>query len=74
MAEYDVLRDEGIAYPEKLARAGIAVTHWHAPDMNHNFVATPATVGRFPQYDATLSAIAHWLWAVLTPSEFSKAS
>jgi acetyl esterase len=58
-AEYDVLRDEGIAYAEKLARAEIAVTHLHAPDMNHNFVATPATVGRFPQYDATLSAIAH---------------
>ena len=60
-AEYDVLRDEGIAYAEKLAKSGIAVTHLHAPDINHNFVAFAGTVGRFPQCDATLSAIAHWI-------------
>ena len=60
-AEYDVLRDEGIAYAEKLAMSGIAVSHLHAPDMNHNFVASPGTVGRFPQCDATLTEIAHWL-------------
>ncbi len=60
-AEYDVLRDEGIAYAQKLARSGIAVTYLHAPDINHNFVATSGTVGRFPQDDATLAQIAHWL-------------
>jgi acetyl esterase/lipase len=36
-AEYDPLRDEGIAYAKKLTSAGIAVTHLHARDMHHNF-------------------------------------
>jgi acetyl esterase len=60
-AEYDVLRDEGIAYAEKLAASGVAVTHLHAPDMHHNFPVHPGTVGRFPQSDAALAAIAAWL-------------
>jgi acetyl esterase len=60
-AEYDVLRDEGIAYARKLQAAGVAVTHLHAPDMHHNFPVHPATVARFPQSDATLAAFAAWL-------------
>jgi acetyl esterase/lipase len=40
-AEYDVLRDEGGAYAEKLRAAGTAATHLHAPGMGHNFPATP---------------------------------
>jgi acetyl esterase len=60
-AEYDVLRDEGIAYAEKLGAAGVAVTHMHAPDMHHNFPVHPATVARFPQSDAALSRIGGWL-------------
>ncbi len=60
-AEYDVLRDEGIAYVEKLGAAGVAVTHLHAPDMHHNFPVHPATVARFPQSDAALTRIAGWL-------------
>ncbi len=64
-AEYDVLRDEGIAYANKLRAAGIAVTHLHAPDMHHNFPITPATVARFPQCDATLAEIAGWLRTTL---------
>jgi acetyl esterase len=64
-AEYDVLRDEGIAYAEKLEAAGIAVTQLHAPDMNHNFPVDPGTVVRFPQCYATLTEIARWLRATL---------
>jgi acetyl esterase len=64
-AEYDVLRDDGIAYAEKLAAAGVAVTHINAPDMSHNFPVHPATVARFPQCDSALSRIAGWLRAKL---------
>jgi hypothetical protein len=62
-AEYDVLRDEGVAYPEKLRTAGTAVTHLHTADMGHNFPATPNLVGRFPQCNETLAEIAGWLRA-----------
>jgi len=63
-AEYDVLRDEGIAYAEKLEAAGVAVAHLHAPDMHHNFPVHPATVARFPQCDLTLAEVAGWLRSV----------
>ncbi len=64
-AEYDPLRDEGIAYAEKLAKAGTAVTHVHAPDMHHNFPVHPGTVARFPQSIAALDAVAKWLRTTL---------
>lgn len=64
-AEYDVLRDEGIAFAQKLNAAAVNVSHLHAPDMNHNFPVHPATVARFPQSDAALTSIAAWLHAVL---------
>lgn len=67
-SEYDVLRDEGIAYGEKLKAAGIAVTHLHAPDMHHNFPTHPATVARFPQSVTALQQIAEWLQRTLAPS------
>ncbi len=60
-AEYDVLRDEGLAYVKKLAAAGVSITHLHSPDMHHNFPVHPGTVARFPQSDAALAHIAKWL-------------
>lgn len=64
-AEYDVLRDEGIAYADELRAAGVAVHHHHAPDMSHNYCVSPATVARLPQCQAALSAAAGWLRQVL---------
>lgn len=64
-AEYDVLRDEGIAFVRKLEGAGVRVSHLHAPDMSHNFAVNPATVARFPQCERALASIAKWLRAAL---------
>jgi acetyl esterase/lipase len=36
-AEYDPLRDEGIAYAERLEASGVPVTHRHHDDMFHDF-------------------------------------
>jgi acetyl esterase len=67
-SEYDVLRDEGIAYGEKLKSSGIPVTQLHAPDMHHNFAVHPATVARFPQSETALHHIAGWLRKTLAPT------
>lgn len=64
-AEYDVLRDEGQAYAEKLRKAGIALTHLHTGDMNHNFPVSPDKVARFPQSRELLNEVAGWLRAML---------
>ncbi|MGH2878718.1 MAG: alpha/beta hydrolase [Solirubrobacteraceae bacterium] len=37
-AEFDPLRDEGVAFATKLAEAGNAVTHLHASDQMHGFL------------------------------------
>ena len=37
-AEFDPLRDEGIAYARRLAQAGVTVEHLHARDQMHGFL------------------------------------
>jgi acetyl esterase len=45
-AEFDPLRDEGIAYAERLAAAGVAVEHVHAADQMHGFLLLGRVVPR----------------------------
>lgn len=45
-AEFDPLRDEGIAYAEQLARAGIPVEHIHADDQMHGFLLLTKAISK----------------------------
>jgi acetyl esterase len=45
-AEFDPLRDEGIAYARRLAEAGVAVEHVHAEDQMHGFLLLDRAIAR----------------------------
>jgi acetyl esterase len=45
-AEFDPLRDEGIAYAERLAAAGVPVEHLHAEDQMHGFLVVDRAIAR----------------------------
>ncbi len=45
-AEFDPLRDEGIAYAERLAAAGVPVEHLHADDQMHGFLMVDRAIAR----------------------------
>ncbi len=45
-AEFDPMRDEGIAYAERLAAAGVEVEHVHAADQMHGFLMVDRAVAR----------------------------
>jgi acetyl esterase len=45
-AEFDPLRDEGIAYAQRLAAAGVPVEHLHAEDQMHGFLMVDRAVSR----------------------------
>ncbi|MFB6106831.1 MAG: alpha/beta hydrolase [Halobacteriaceae archaeon] len=53
-AEFDVLRDEGVAYAERLADEGVPVAHHHYERMNHGFVSHLAD----PDLDAARDVVA----------------
>jgi acetyl esterase len=46
IAEYDPLRDEGLAYAEKLSAAGVDVTVRTYDDMLHGFFTMPNFIQR----------------------------
>jgi acetyl esterase len=45
-AEFDPLRDEGVAYAERLAAAGVEVEHLHADDQMHGFLMVDRAIAR----------------------------
>lgn len=45
-AEFDPLRDEGIAYAERLTAAGVPVEHLHADDQMHGFLMAERAIAR----------------------------
>jgi acetyl esterase len=45
-AEFDPLRDEGIAYAKRLAAAGVPVEHLHVDDQMHGFLMVDRAVAR----------------------------
>ena len=63
-AEYDVLRDEGIAYAKRLAEARVAVTHVHAEGMNHGFAASANEFPYLSQAKDLLRQVAGWIGGV----------
>ncbi len=45
-AEFDPVRDEGIAYAERLSAAGVPVEHVHAEDQMHGFLMVDRAIPR----------------------------
>jgi acetyl esterase len=57
-AEFDPLRDEGIAFARRLADAGVDVTHAHRADANHGFLLW---AGMNEPSEQALAAACKWL-------------
>lgn len=57
-AEYDLLRDEGKAFAERLRSAGVDTTFVHYGDMNHGFMGM---VGSLDRADEAMAAAGDWI-------------
>lgn len=57
-AEYDLLRDEGMAFAKRLEQAGVDTTLIHYHDMNHGFMGM---VGQLDRAGEALAAASIWL-------------
>jgi acetyl esterase len=64
-AEYDPLRDEGLAYIERLRAAGVPVTHHHYADMIHAFFEF---VNMFERADEAIAQVGGDIRAALAQS------
>ena len=62
-AEHDPLRDEGIAYAEKLRKAGVSTVARHFPNAQHGFVCSE---GPTEDFDAFIEALNEWLGSRVT--------
>jgi acetyl esterase len=60
-AEYDVLRDEGLAYARRLAKDGVEVTEMFGEGMNHGFAASPNEFPFLKQAKDALRRVAAWI-------------
>ena len=59
-AEYDLLRDEGKAFADRLTAAGVDTTLVHYDDMNHGFMGMAGSLDRA---DEAMAAAGGWLAA-----------
>lgn len=57
-AEYDLLRDEGKAFADRLRSAGVDTTFVHYGDMNHGFMGM---VGSLDRADEAMAAAGDWI-------------
>lgn len=57
-AEYDLLRDEGKAFADRLAQSGVETVLRHYDDMNHGFMGF---VGTLDRADEALASACDWL-------------
>ena len=55
-AEFDPLRDEGVAYVRRLREAGVSAEHIHAEDQMHGFLLLGTVVPRVEQYVRRVAA------------------
>jgi acetyl esterase len=62
-AEYDVLRDEGQDYAQRMQAEGVDVTHVFAEGMNHGFAASANEFPFLPQAKEMLRRVAEWIAA-----------
>ena len=56
--EYDPLRDEGIAYGQRLTEAGVAVDHHHFESASHGFACSE---GPTEHFNTVMAALTAWL-------------